>query len=188
MRNHYYCDALVLVERFDKAVHISRDDWVKSRDRLVQKQHFFRRTECARQNNALLLTARKLAVTAVLQVLNAHLADIIHGDALFSLCIKRSESAPSLKARKNYFLYRGGKVLLYYRLLRKVADFTGTKPVAGDDLALHRLAQSEDSFHEGGFTRAVLADDTEIVARVDVKAEVRDYLLALIAERKIAAD
>ena len=67
MGDHQDGDALLSVQRFDQMVHLRSHLWVKSGNRLVQKQHFPGSTEGARQKDALLLTAGKLPVAAFCQ-------------------------------------------------------------------------------------------------------------------------
>ena len=59
--------AAVFVEGADAGVHFARRVWVKTRDRLVEDEHFIGGAQGAGEENALLLTAREGIVRPVAQ-------------------------------------------------------------------------------------------------------------------------
>ena len=185
MGDHQDGDALLSVQRFDQMVHLRSHLWVKSGNRLVQKQHFPGSTEGARQKDALLLTAGKLPVAAFCQRFDLHFAHGILRKLLFFTTVKRTQTAAALAARQHDLLHRRRKISLPDGLLGQIADLVLAQTIAHLDLPGNGLLQTEQRFHQGAFARTVFSDHAKIVPCVDLKVQRIQNGLSLIANEKV---
>ena len=78
VRNHDYGDAVLTVELFDERIHFRRHLGVKSRNRLIQKQHFLCGAQRAGQQHPLLLPAGQLAIAPPCEPGDLHFLHGVH--------------------------------------------------------------------------------------------------------------
>ena len=166
-------------------VHFRSHFWVKTGNRLVQKQHFPGSAEGARQQDALLLTAGKLPVTAFCQRSDLHFVHGILRKLLFLSTVKWAESTTALATRQHDFLHRRWKIPLHDGLLRQIADLVPAQAIAYLDLPGNGLLQTEQRFHQGTFSCTVFTNYTKIVACVNLKVQRIQNGLSLIANEKV---
>ena len=183
--DHQDSNALLLVQFFNQMVHFRSHFWVKTGNRLVQKQHFPGSAEGARQQDALLLTAGKLPVTAFCQRSDLHFVHGILRKLLFLSTVKWAESTTALAARQHDFLHRRWKIPLHDGLLGQIADLVPAQAIAHLDLSRNRLLQTEQGFHQGTFSCTVFTNYTKIAACVNLKVQRIQNGLSLIANEKV---
>ena len=175
------------VEFADEVIELLRRHGVEPRDGLVEQQELIRRTERPGKQHALLLAAGKLAVAAVGQVGNVHARHRVLRARLVGFGIERVEALARLTAGEHNLAHGGRKIALHGRLLRQPAEILPAQPLAEGDGTRKRRLQAEERAHERALARAVFTDDAEIVARVDLKIEIPDEHVPVIAEGEIPA-
>ena len=167
-------------------VHILHCHRVKTCNRLVQQQQFARRAECPRQQDALLLSAGQLAVTALRQRRDAEPSHGVRRQPLLPPPEKGAESKPPQTARQHDFPHRGGEIPLGRRLLREVPDAGCVYRSCNFQTAARQRMQSQYCFHECAFSRSVLADNAEILSIGHREMDTFQYGVSLIAQRNVS--
>ena len=186
VRDHDDRHLLFFVEVAQGLIEILRGGGVETRDRLVQNEQAVRRAQGAREQHALLLSAGKLAVAAVLQLQHAELAHVHQRRALLRGGVEKVQPALVGKAREHDLAHRSGKIALRARLLRKVAD--GARALRGAvDRAGERRDQPEQAFHQRRLAAAVLAHHAEVIPRADGKRQMLEQRAVLVAEACVTA-
>ena len=133
VRDHEDGDAVALVEILDELVHLLCDLGVEARDGLVQEQHGVRRAQRPCEQDALLLAARKLAVTAFFERGDAQPFHLFCGKRSLLFGIEGAEARLCEEAREDDLSDGGGEVALDGRLLGQIADGGAAEGIAAPD-------------------------------------------------------
>ena len=178
------------VKRFNQMVHLRSHLWVKSGNRLVQKQHFPGSTEGARQKDALLsfieLLRRKAPGSSVLPAVRSAFCAWHSAQAAFLHdCKTDADRSGSGSQTTRCPLHRRRKISLHDGLLGQIADLVLAQTIAHLDLPGNGLLQTEQRFHQGAFARTVFTNYTKIVPCVDLKIQRIQNGLSLVANEKV---
>ena len=182
MRDHDHGDAVLTVDLFDERIHFRRHLGVKSGNGLIKKQHFLRGAQCAGKQHPLLLPTGQLAIAPPCKPCNLHFLHGLRRKFLFFFVIKRTAAAASLASGENDLSHGCREVLLYLRLLRQIADLIFPQPVACQNAAADGRLQAEDRFHKSTLAGAIFPYDAEVVACQELKGEVLENGLPIVAD------
>ena len=86
--------------------------------------------------------------------------------------IERAQAAAVQAAGEHNLLNRSREIALKAGLLGQIADFVLLQAIAEGKLAGNRRMQPQNRFHERAFSRAVFADDAQVLAPRHGKGDV----------------
>ena len=141
-----------------------------------------RGAQCAGKQHPLLLPTGQLPIAPPCKPCNLHLVHRIRCKLLFFFVIKRTAAAASQAPGENDLSHGCREVLLYLRLLRQIADLVFPQPIARQNSAADGHLQAEDRFHKGALAGAIFPYDAEVVACQELKGEVLENGLPIVAD------
>ena len=169
-------------------VHLVGGKGVEPRDGLVEQQQLSGGTQGAREQHALLLSARKLAVAVLGEVLDAELFHVALGQGALFPAVEGAQPHAVLAAREHDLAHRGREVALHLGLLRQIADLPRAQAVGKADRPADRRLQSQQRAHERGLAGAVFAHNAEIIPGVHLKTQPAQQPGVFIAQGQLITD
>ena len=165
MRYHHNRHTAFAVQAANQRVQFIGGRRIQTGYRLIQQQDRIRCAQRARQQRALLLSARKRAIGFLPKRQNVQQRHLFARHFDVALLIEEMELSDSIRTSGQHnLLHRCGEIALRGGLLRQIADLIFAQTIAVEHTSALRMHKAEHRANQRTLARSVFADHHQIIA------------------------